>query len=166
MADLARLRRIFGHFDPHRLPTAQEYVDFGAARGEEVLDPLLQSLILATAGQPIARLFGGGRGAGKNTELRRFEKQLTEAGFFAVYLDVDRTLDVNNCDFSDFIVAIAMGLKRQLMGRNARGYSKLAQYVDSKVNEIVGFFGQQVRVPSAKIKAGSHEGGAEVEVRF
>src|SRR5579884_130860 len=138
MADLARLRRIFGHFDPHRLPTAAEYVDFGAARGEEVLDPLFQSLTFASSDQPISRLFGGGRGAGKTTELRRFEARLNEAGFFAVYLDVDRTLDVNNCDFADFLVAIAMGLRRRLEERQLLGYSKLAQYVDSKVNEIVG----------------------------
>jgi hypothetical protein len=166
MADLARLRRIFGHFDPDRLPSEEEYVDFGAARGEEVLDPLLQSLILASAERPIARLFGGGRGAGKTTELRRFETSLSRAGFFAVYLDVDRTLDVNNCDFADFIVAIAMGLRRQLAERNTPGYSNLAQYVESKVSEVVGFFGQQVRVPSAKLKGPAKGAEAEIEVRF
>jgi hypothetical protein len=166
MADLERLRRIFSHFDPHRLPTDSEYVDFGAARGEEVLDPLFQSLVLASTSQPISRLFGGGRGAGKTTELRRFERRLSEAGFFAVYIDVDRTLDVNNCDFADFLVAIAMGLRRQLIDRQTPGYSKIAKYFEDKVNEIVGFFGQQIRVPSAKVKAGERGAESEFELRF
>lgn len=162
MAELARLQNIFSHFDPHRLPTEAEYVDFGTARGEEVLDPVLQSLQFASAGQPISRLFGGGRGAGKTTELRRFENRLTKAGFIAIYLDVDRTLDVNNCDFADFLVAIAMGLRRQLEAKSISGYGQIKQYVDAKVAEVVGFFGQQIRVPSTKAKSQA----AELEVRF
>jgi|GEM_PF-4112863 len=167
MEDLERQRRIWNQFDPKRLPTDSEYVDFGPARGEEVLDPLLGSLRLADHGQPIARLFGGTRGSGKTTELKRFERQLEVDGFTAIYIDVDRLIpDLNNCDFADFVIAIALGLRERLIERGISGHTAFNNYLESKVREIVGFFGQEIKIPGGKIKGGSERGGAEVEIRF
>lgn len=166
MADIVRIRRIYNKFDPHRLPSDSEYVDLEAARSESVLNPLLNSLLFADSNQPIARLFGGGRGAGKTTELRRFEQRLRASTFFALYLDVESTVDVNNCDFADFLLAIASNLRTALESEKLAGFSPLRQYIDRKVEEVIKFFTQSVRVPGGSLEYGNDSAKASVDVAF
>ncbi|MFZ4507692.1 MAG: hypothetical protein ACOYON_08370 [Fimbriimonas sp.] len=157
MKQFDRLRRIYNRFDPHRLPSAEEYVDLESVRGESVLGPLLRSLLFADSKQPFSRLFAGGRGAGKTTELRRFERELRDNGFYPIYIDVERTLDVNNCDFADFLIAIAYGVESSLREQNAPGYRAIEGYVKQKLDEIHRFFFTKIETKEAKVSAGAAE---------
>jgi hypothetical protein len=166
MDEIERIKRIYNRFDPHRLPSDEEYVDLEAVRSESVLGPLLKSLLFAEADQPIARLFGGGRGAGKTTELRRFERRLRDENFFALYLDVEKNVDVNNCDFIDFLFAIAYNLRTELQVAKMPGYSKIETWVSDKYNEIVGFLSQRIRVPSVELGSGAYGAQGKLQVKF
>lgn len=107
MDDLNRLRAVYQLFDKVHRVTDADYVDFDVVRGQSVLEPLRQRFLFSGGGAHVAQLFGGGRGSGKTTELLRFKEHLKNSGFAAVYIDVEKTVDVNSCKFEDYLFAIA-----------------------------------------------------------
>ncbi|MBW7927340.1 MAG: ATP-binding protein [Fimbriimonadaceae bacterium] len=161
MDNLARMKAIYGQFDKDREIPESEYVDFDLVRGESVLAPLRQRFIFAREGETCSQLFAGGRGSGKTTELKRFQQRLKEAGFTALYIDVEDTIDVNSCGFGDYLFAIAYGVRAAVEDGDVQGDSSLKQYVRSKVEEIRGLFGARLRVPGIELSAGL--GGLEAK---
>lgn len=95
-------------------------VDLNAARGEFSQDKLLWQLGVdedhlseENAHQYI--LFGGHRGCGKSTELRRLAKKLHHPElYYVVLVDALKELDINNLHYSDILLAQAKVLIEQL----------------------------------------------------
>lgn len=129
--NLGELRRIYARFDVAHVPLPEEYIDFDDTRGEPVLDRLRDVFTFADSSRPVTRLFSGGRGCGKTTELLRLREQLESQGFVVVYVDVAESVDINNCDFIDYVVASISGIHAGLSQLNVPGFSTQQTYLRS-----------------------------------
>lgn len=94
------------------------YVDTQQARGsQKTLDRLARKFgLLLSTGQflpPTQKhvLFFGHTGSGKTTQLRRYAKELKGPGrFLVVEVDIGATLDHNNLQYADTLMAMARSL--------------------------------------------------------
>jgi hypothetical protein len=161
--DLKRLKAVYRQFDKEREISDPEHVDFDAVRGQSVLAPLRRRFLLAGEGEHVAQLFAGGRGSGKTTELKRFKKDLEEAGLTSVYVDVLNTIDVNSCGFGDYLVAIAFGVRQAVVAGEVPGASKVKIDIEAKFEEVRGLFGTRLRVPG--IELGANPLGLEAKAK-
>jgi energy-coupling factor transporter ATP-binding protein EcfA2 len=108
--------------DPDNLIDRARLVDLNAARGDFSQDKLLWELGIDEISQDLDEenahqylLFGGHRGCGKSTELRRLAKKLHHPNFYYVVLvDALKELDINNLHYSDILLAQAKVLIEQL----------------------------------------------------
>lgn len=151
MDNLNRLKSVYRQFSKGYEISEAEYVDFDAVRGQSVLSPLRHRFVLAGEGSHVTQLFGGGRGSGKTTELLRFRDHLNKSGFAAIYIDVERTVDVNSCGFGDYLVAIAYGVLAAVNAGQVPGASKTKSYLESKLREVFDLFGSRVRLPGLEL---------------
>ncbi len=100
-------------------------VDLNAARGEFSQDKLLWELgvdeptLSLDLENPLQYvLFGGHRGCGKSTELRRLALRLHRPQlYFVVLVDALKELDINNLHYSDILLAQAKVLLDALDGK-------------------------------------------------
>jgi len=111
---------LFQRFDPAIALDADDpaYVDWQAAVGLiDVKQQLANSVLLTTQGYS-HRLVTGLRGGGKTTELRRLQKTLQERPvgerYFVSFLDADDTLDLDDADPTDLVVAVVRQLVADL----------------------------------------------------
>lgn len=162
MDNLNRLRSVYRQFSKGYEISEAEYVDFDAVRGQSVLDPIHRRFIVSGKDEHVTQLFGGGRGSGKTTELKRFRDQLKDSGFTSVYIDVEETIDVNTCGFGDYLVAIAFGLLEAVRAGEIPGASKTKSYLEEKFEEVRGLFGTRLRLPGFELGAG----GAKASFKF
>ena len=124
MVDFACL---FQRFDPAIALAADDpaYVDWQAAVGLiDVKQQLANSVRLTTHGLR-HRLVTGLRGGGKTTELRRRAEhgRTRPAGkeYFVKLLDADDTLDLDDADPTDLVVAVVRQLVTDLRGAGVHG---------------------------------------------
>lgn len=97
-------------------------VDLNEARGNFSQSRLLWELGVDEASQTLDEanteqyiLFGGHRGCGKSTELRRLAKKLHKPSlYYVVLVDALVELDINNLHYSDILLAQAKVLTQQL----------------------------------------------------
>ena len=95
-------------------PDDPRWVDFDAVRGEDnVVDSFARDIRRARADGANVKLFSGHRGVGKTSELFRLKALLEKGGdgrpgFVVVYCDVSDKLDVNDLDFPDLLVFVAV----------------------------------------------------------
>ena len=97
-------------------------VDLNAVRGDFRLHRFLFELGIDAPDGPVDAppdcqyvLFGGHRGCGKSTELRRLGAALHRADrYYVVLVDVLQLLDVNDVEYSDVLLAQAEALTAQL----------------------------------------------------
>ncbi len=103
-------------------------VDLNAARGDFSQDKLLwelgvdePSLSLDDGNPHQYILFGGHRGCGKSTELRRLAKRLHRPElYYVVLVDALKELDINNLHYSDILLAQAKVLMKQLEANDVK----------------------------------------------
>ena len=111
--------------DPDNAADQALLVDLNAARGNYSQDKLLWDLgvlgidevspTLNDDNPQQYMLFGGHRGCGKSTELRRLAKKLHHpALYYVVLVDALTELDINNLHYSDILLAQAKVLIQQL----------------------------------------------------
>jgi hypothetical protein len=85
----------------------KRYVDWSAERGSSML---IQSMAktISWSDEPTCQLISGHRGCGKTTELYRLRDALekTDKGYFVVYCESDRYLDINDIDHIDVLLAM------------------------------------------------------------
>jgi len=107
-------------FDSPLEPGSDKMVELNAARGSFREDRLLWELHIANDelqefNDPLYMLFGGHRGCGKSTELKRLAKELyNPKRYYVVFVDALAELDMNNIRYSDILLAQAKVLFRQL----------------------------------------------------
>jgi hypothetical protein len=111
---------LYGRFDP-ALPldaTDPVYVDWQRKVSGADVKRQLENCILLSTGDHSHRLFTGLRGGGKTTELRRVAATLrsgtTGKRFFVSFLDADDTLDLDDVDPTDLVLAIVRQLVTDL----------------------------------------------------
>jgi len=107
-------------FDSPLEPDSDKMVELNAARGSFREDRLFWGLHIANDelqkfDDPLYMLFGGHRGCGKSTELKRLAKELHDPKrYYVVFVDALAELDMNNIRYSDILLAQAKVLFRQL----------------------------------------------------
>ncbi len=162
--DLARLRRIYGRFHPEEPPAPSEYVDFNGLRGDTVIEPLAKEIGLADLS--LTRLFSGGRGVGKTTELHRLEKIFKESGYTVVFMDADRAIDINNVDFPDVLVFMALTLIQELEEmRKLAPFANLVRTARDKLAEALRVINPDVEPSKAELSVGVAKFGFNLRQR-
>jgi len=100
-------------FDTPLDPDSDQLVELNVARGSFQESKLLWSLgiegdNLEVNSEPLYMLFGGHRGCGKSTELKRLAKKLHAPNrYYVVFVDALAELDINNLYYSDVLLAQA-----------------------------------------------------------
>lgn len=154
-------------FDEPLEPDDERWIDTGEARGESPLTPLYRSLgvdarewKLRGAPRRSYALFCGHRGCGKSTELRRVHEELNRPGLFcAVFLDAAKSLDPNNLQYQDLLLALAQGLLERLEAEGVQldgvHLSRLTSWFDERIekHEATKEFATEVRA-GVKAEAG------------
>jgi hypothetical protein len=116
MVDFACL---YARFDPAVALDADDpaYVDWQTEIGlNDVKQQLANCVRLTTRGYS-HRLVTGLRGGGKTTELRRLKRALEQSDaerYFVSFLDADDTLDLDDADPTDLVLAIVAKLVADL----------------------------------------------------
>ncbi|MGH8552346.1 MAG: hypothetical protein ACRERS_03545, partial [Methylococcales bacterium] len=130
IAALSRKARNNLRYDTPLEPGDEKWVELNPARGEFSEAGMLWKLGITGDGpleplpEPLYLAFGGHRGCGKSTELRRLKKMLERRDrYFVVFVDVLSELDVNNLRYSDLLLAQA----KVLVDRLAENEIKLEQ---------------------------------------
>ena len=107
---LARtLRDVFNAANPLLpLPSGDpRYVDCTEVRGnEDVVTQLFQCITWSDT--ITSQLFTGHRGCGKSTELLRLRQRLTDANYAVIYFEADEIIDIEDTEYTDVLVAIAL----------------------------------------------------------
>jgi len=149
-------------FDEPLAPDDNRWVNTAEARGEFSFTPLYRSLgvdpstwQLRGAPRRAYVLFCGHRGCGKSTELRRVHQRLDKPDlFFAILLDATRSLDPNNLQYQDVLLALAEALLQQLEARGIEietvHLSRLSSWFDERIEKH-----EKTKEFAAEIKAGA-----------
>ena len=100
-------------------------------------------------------LFGGHRGCGKSTELRALTREMEGAdGFFVIFIDVVKELDVHNLSYSDIALLQAKSLvekmERDKIPVPEFYLKRMIEWFDSKIKKI-----ERANTVAAGIKAGA-----------
>lgn len=132
--------------DPDNPEDTALMVDLNEARGSFSQDKLLFELGVDAISQTLDEenpyqyiVFGGHRGCGKSTELRRLAKFLHQPNlYYVVLVDALTELDINNLNYSDILLAQAKVLIQQLQDDaiplETAYFSKLEQWFSQRVN--------------------------------
>ena len=119
-------------------PTVPLYVDLTAVRGGESLAAALAvNIQRADTNHFLKQLISGHRGTGKSTELQRLVKNLREANYFVVYLDIENTLDLGDIEYQDVLVAIAQAVVRDALAAGIAMKSSLLNDLESWFDERI-----------------------------
>jgi hypothetical protein len=153
-------------------PDDDRWVETAAARGELSFGELYRYLGVDSRGGDSREwtlrapprkayvLFCGHRGCGKSTELRRVHQKLDRRGLFlSILLDTTTTLDTNNLQYQDVLLALAEALLRRLEKEGVEveevHLSRLKSWFDERVEKH-----EKTHDFAAEIKAGvKAEGG-------
>lgn len=97
----------------------ERYVPLDAARGTSKLAESLRARIVAheqsnTFGAYARFLVTGHRGCGKTTELYRLKELLTQDHFAVVYFDVERELNLQDCNWWNILLEMVWQIDEQL----------------------------------------------------
>ena len=149
-------------FDEPLASTDARWVDTAEARGAFSFHPLFRSLgvdprdwRLRGAPRRAYVLFCGHRGCGKSTELRRMHRRLDQPGlFFAILLDATKSLDPNNLQYQDVLLALAKELLSELAEQGIEiddvYLSRLKSWFDERIEKH-----EKTRQFATEVKAGA-----------
>lgn len=156
------ITRLFRACDPgHPLkPGDDRYVDLAAVRGEEDVVFLYERAIRRAdpEGREV-KLFCGHRGVGKTSELLRLQQRLTserdgQPAFRVVYLDVSLSLDPNDLDFPDLLVAVAAAVQEQLAAAKVPGFRPTSVLLKSVWDDLRATLKSEVTLSEAEVSSG------------
>jgi hypothetical protein len=92
------------------------YLDLKEVRNNQNVSSLLRTIKRTTYAEDFCKqLVTGHTGSGKSTELKRLQSQLEGERYFAVYLDVESSLDLQQITYQDVLLNIAQELMTQLV---------------------------------------------------
>lgn len=156
------ITRFFRACDPgHPLkPGDDRYVDLAGVRGDEdVVFVYERSIRRADPAGREVKLFCGHRGVGKTSELLRLQKRLSEKrdgqpAFQVVYLDVSLSLDPNDLDFPDLLVAVAAAVQEQLADAKVPGFSPTSTLLKSVWDDLRATLKSEVTLSEAEVGSG------------
>ena len=92
----------------------QYYIDFASVRGGPVIEDLKNRIAFLSPSEPTCQLFTGHVGCGKSTELRWLKTELEEEGFHVVYFESTQSLEMEDIDISDILLAITKQVSQDL----------------------------------------------------
>lgn len=108
---------------------AKYYIDLSKVRGSDVIRQIERTITSLSPFDPTCQLFSGHIGCGKSTELKRLKTNLETKGFYVVYFESTKDLDVVDVDVSDILLAIARqvseNLEKEGIFLEARGFKSL-----------------------------------------
>jgi len=90
------------------------YIDFSPVRGGKIIEALGRTIARISPDEPTCQLFTGHIGSGKSTELFRLKDELEQQGFYVVYFESSRDLDMADIDITDILLAIARQVSASL----------------------------------------------------
>lgn len=96
------------------------YIDFSPVRGGKIIEELGRTIARISPDDPTCQLFTGHIGCGKSTELFRLKYELEQQGFYVVYFESSRDLDMADIDMTDIMLAIARQVSASLEERGIR----------------------------------------------
>ena len=85
----------------------QYYIDFSTVRGGTIVEQLERTISRLSPDEPTCQLFTGHIGCGKSTELLRLQSELEKQGFYVVYFESSRDLDMADVDITDILLSVA-----------------------------------------------------------
>ena len=165
------ITRLFRACDPNESfgPEDARYVNCDAERGTDVLRDFERDVRLTRSERPVMRLFAGHRGVGKTSELIRLKRALERPdeatgtrAFVVVFFDVDRSLDLNDLDLPDLLVAVAAEVQKQLREAKIPGFNATSEKLRAVWDGIKGALPDGVTLKDAGVDAGF----AELSVEF
>ena len=114
----------------------KRYVDFGEARGANVLTRLRKLLEREPQDQWFHGVFASHRGAGKSTELKRLAHQVREQ-YFAVYFEANVEMDAVKLSMEDLLLVIARVIEEKMRLRNTPINNDALSRVEKWFSEVV-----------------------------
>lgn len=149
-------------FDEPLDPDDVRLVQLDEVRGDFQIDRLLWQLAILEPDGPAETdresqhlLFGGHRGCGKSTELRRLARDLNRPDrYFVVFVDALTALDINNLRYSDISLAQAKALFTHLEDKQITLEQVFLAKLESWFNEHVRRH-EKTREFAAQIEAGA-----------
>jgi hypothetical protein len=154
------LKRLFRACEPDEAlgPEDPRYVNCDDVRGENL--PLLyaRSLYHADPLRPEVKVFAGHRGVGKTSELKRLRHMLEnpkedgDRPFQVLFMDVSRTLDLNDLDFPDLLVFVAAEVQKQLREAQIPGFTPGSTLLQGVWDDLVQLFGSRVTLTGADVE--------------
>jgi hypothetical protein len=155
------LKALNRQFDPFEALPADDdrYVDCDRERGNERL--LIQMRRTITdASTPASQLFSGHRGGGKTTELLRLIRDLRNQGYFVVYIEADKYLNIADVQLPDVLLSVA----QQLWIEAEEAQIPLAPgRIRSVLEDIWSILNRPIDLNKVGIKQGFLELGFEVK---
>jgi AAA ATPase domain len=85
----------------------QYYIDFSSVRGSQIVEQLERTISRLSPDEPTCQLFTGHIGCGKSTELLRLQSELEKQGFYVVYFESSKDLDMADVDITDILLSVA-----------------------------------------------------------
>ena len=90
------------------------YIDFAPVRGGKIIEVLGRTIARISPDDPTCQLFTGHIGSGKSTELFRLKDELEQQGFYVVYFESSRDLDMADIDITDILLTIVRQVSTSL----------------------------------------------------
>lgn len=156
------LTRLFRACEPSESlePGDPRYVNLDEARGDQVVEAFERSIRRARPDAAEVKLFAGHRGVGKTSELLRLksllERDRTSDGlgraFVVFYFDVGDSLDVNDLDFPDLLVATAKEVQEGIEKLQFPGTGAVTTYLKRVWSEIIEGLGAEVSISGAEVE--------------
>jgi energy-coupling factor transporter ATP-binding protein EcfA2 len=114
------IRRFFNAANPSRpldISNSSDlpyYIDFSPVRGSRIIEELSRTILLSEG--ETCQIVTGHRGSGKSTELLRLKASLEQQGYYVVYVESDKSLDITDVDISDILLVVARHVSESLKG--------------------------------------------------
>lgn len=111
------LKDAFNACDPSEPLSAgdERYVDLAPGRGDErgAVGQCCRRILISN--RPLVQLFGGHRGCGKSTELRRLQERLEGEGYFVVYVEAENDIDLEDTEPVDVLLSLVRSVHQKLV---------------------------------------------------
>jgi nucleoside-triphosphatase THEP1 len=130
------------------------YIDFSSVRGDQVIEELKNQITFWSSDEPTCQLFTGHVGCGKSTELRRLKAELEAEGFHVVYFESDESLEMEDVDISDILLAITSRVSKSLENI---GINLKPGYFQQRFAEIQEILKMSMQISEMKFSVGIAE---------
>ena len=130
----------------------QYYINFSEVRGVEIIKELKRTITRLSPESPTCQLFTGHIGCGKSTELLRLKAELQADGFHVVYFQSSQSLDLDDIDITDILLAITREVAQSL---ESAGIQLKPRYFQNLFTEVAEFLQTPLDIGSKAVSVGS-----------